>query len=417
MFVQPPAEDARSVIVVVDPGGPEPLVTAHDVGSGWRIDVSFEDRPVDIVALAYGCPLATVGVPAGRQTILGEGQGRPLPETNAVYSTIVEGEEVRAWEQRGSVPQLRIEDRGSALCASLDTNVVNLPAGGAHFLEDMRDGTVLAGTGGSSFIVDAAGNVEPMDPARVPPMSSDVFLASDGDLFVLTPDPCLLLSDDGMPSIQLACSTTTATSGRGFLAGPPVGPDELFVLTGDGDFSRVVAGDWTPLFPNQMTNPGRKQGVLGLGPGHAVAVGPLRDQVLRYRDGRLELEQIRLSELDKPISVMEHPTLGTVVGSNLGVLLNHDGQEWRQLGQYAVDQAKAMAPLGDGILVGGGQGVFVEGRPDGTVCDSLTLVPGDAETMIPFEEGFAILSDTTNAVHVTFVRVRDPQQSCAMPGP
>lgn len=415
IVLRPPVEDARSIIVVVDPAGPDPIVAAYDVGTEWRIDAAFEERPVGVVALAYGCPLASIGVPEGRQTIVEAPDGRPLPSTNAVYEVVVEGDRVSEWEQRAAAPDLRIEDRGRALCSSFETDVVNLPEGSPLYLTDLDDGTLLAGLTTGQFRVDSAGTFEPADPARIPRDTSDVFVASDGDLFILTQAPCLLTSDDGGPAVELACSATTSTSGRGFLAGPPVGPDEFFVMTGDGVFSRIFQGVWTTLFSEVMSDPGRKAGVIGLGPGHALAVGPLQDRVLRYRDGRLELEEIVISALDKPISIIDHPTFGPVVGTNLGVLLYNDGNEWLGLGQFALDEAKAMAPVGDGILVGGGQGVFVEQRLDGTVCDSMTLVPGDAEAMIPFGDGVAILSDTTNAAHVTFVRVLGPHEVCGMP--
>lgn len=85
-------------------------LTAHDLGDG--LDTAILDPyvgayPVEVTALLYSDPLATIDLAPGALETVSEG-GRPLPAADAVQVSTIRGEDVEPWETRAA-PGERVE--------------------------------------------------------------------------------------------------------------------------------------------------------------------------------------------------------------------------------------------------------------------------------------------------------------------
>jgi hypothetical protein len=404
----PPLEGAESFVLVIQPEGGPAIVEARQNDGSWIVRAELpREQPFDVFVLAYATDLEAIRLAEGTQEVVPG--GRPLPDPIGIQRAQVEDGTPAPWEVVDTKPDVQIELPSESPCATLEATTLEIPDPRRPlFVADLGAGEVVIGTGsGALYRARSAGPVEAFTVQ--PPARALDGLVSEAELLVLTDGPCLYTITNTEASLRSCAdtsSTATTTLGNAWLAGEARDASELVVVTDDGRIYAERSTTWS-LLVSFGAEPSRKGGIAYLGDGHAIAAGPFGRNVARWRSDRVTIEPIRLSEADKMISVLDHLTLGPIAGSNFGVLVRDAAGEWSELAHPVTDEALVMAPLEDGLIVGGNKGSYVHVLADGAACPQVTLHPGDASEIIAVEGGFAAISSLDDAGYVIFLRVAD----------
>jgi hypothetical protein len=416
-----PTEGARSVIVVVETEDAAPELRAFALSEGSRtIAWPLEGvRDGALHVLRYDCALDALALAPGSLD-LSTGTGRPLPDTEEVDTTRVEGGTAGAWSAariEGSLAALRLVDEAS-LDPCLDFDVVSFTVPGSA--EDQIEAVValsddevlLMTSSGRLFRASIAGGLEALPglPSTTP---------SDGGV-VDEAGGLWLFSGSG--------ATAYGTLDTGFAPGPsmPVSPGCLRIARSPrgAPFEVFVAGcepvvlhfdgaTWTLLDQSEL--PARREGgIAWIGPGQAVAIGPDFPALSSYaqRDKRVELAPI--PSPDAPRSVARTSTFGVLAGTGGGNTVRREGGGWTPFaaGNH-IRSIDLMFDIPDGILIGGDEGLFTQYREGLGQCSTELAVAGDAELGAQLGERIVVVGHVIDdAVAFLTPRVRRAPSRC-----
>jgi len=369
--IDPPGTGA-SVVLVVTTGGALKKVYAFDRSELPSLAIGDGDQ---LYAKTFGCPLARIGLEAGAQALAETPSALPIlpPGGRDFELSFVSGAD-NVWVSTSTLPLVARDalgrlplDEGSpcrAIGARYEHTIITVPNDGRSdggFLAALDDTRVLAGSmNGNLYLIDVVAK----DARRLPQIEAQIgedvaaaALAPDGAVWLITDNGRFFRGDvdSGFVASSTVSSPFVDQRRIAMAASRGDAPFELFVSTDEAGptrrFARFDGVRWTGI-AELATDRGNYllPQVAWLGPGEAIAVGPLEqgEGVRRFKDGVASVEPIASSE---SISALLHPTLGELVGTYTGELLARENGAWVQIAQTQRGRfLRAMVPEGPGLL-------------------------------------------------------------------
>lgn len=365
----PDLTDAQSILLIWSPHVGEVEAVAADVQAGLPGLVLGEAEAVH--ALTFACPVARLGLEAGRQDLLElPGDEVLLPEPVRALSWQSGQGEWRASEAELPLVQdvlhrlpLTPERRCVARQAELVRVDTALPNDGhreAALAIHLPDDTALvASREGFFYRVRPSGRVETL-PRLIEGVPLAAHAQDDGTVWLLNDGGQLTRGPLEGPRELVA--ERPGLFGRNMIAeltGPtdPALPLELFVATTSKTVARFAEGTWT-VFGRARPSMFSVPRVLWRGPARAAALG-FGDggELLEYEQGRTNVTDLGQ---DPAVGLTETEALGLVLGTRRGQVLIRQGGAFTPLASSVFQSyALVLQPLPEGaLLVGGLEGRF-----------------------------------------------------------
>ncbi len=390
----PPVAGARSAVLVLSElDAPVAVAVFDPLDGAWPAFSSRTDGT--LAAASFACAPERLGLKKGIQTLGEAAMHDLLPPPAARYATPVGPGSVPAWTaERGASTAFidatrRLAVAADARCTAAgsryESEIIQLPNDGHRipaFAISVDDSRVLAGAaGGFLYLVEDSG-VRRLESIEGAPYLG-AYRAPDGLLWLITE-----AGEVRRGTLEAGFEVVTASSAAPFhrrlerltIAGPTTAaaPFELFVETFAADeihFARYDGVRWTLLSQVRYEDL-FLPGVAWVGPGEAVAIGASErgeNYVLRYKDGHLSHEVLPGSV--GAASILQHPTLGTLVGRDQEGIDVYDGSIWRVFQDIdAPRYIRVMHPEGPGLLYAGSTEInyaasaFGQYQPSTGVC-------------------------------------------------
>lgn len=368
----PPVAGAKSVLLVLSALDAPVAAAAFDPASEpWPAFSSGTDGT--LAAALFACAPERLGLESGVQTFGESVMHDLLPPPAGLYATPVGPGAGPTWTAQSGASTAFIDAtrrlpiaadaRCTAAGSRYESEIIELPNDGHRapaFAVAVDDSRVLVGArGGFLYLVEDSGVRRVESIAAAPYLGA--YRAPDGLLWLITEE-----GEVRRGTLETGFEVVTASSSAPFhtrqermaIAGPTTAaPFELFVETFVSDeihFARYDGARWT-LLSRVRYEDLFLPGVVWVGPGEAVAIGASErgeNYVLRYKEGDLRHEVLPGSL--GAASILQHPTLGTLVGRDQEGLDFYDGSLWRVF--QGIDKPKyirVMHPEGPGLLYAG----------------------------------------------------------------
>lgn len=421
-FLSSPDSDAASFVTIVHTAPPS--IVARDTSDPWSATFALEDPSAVVDVLAYACPLDALKLPAGRLTPSPTGQA--LPRADRTFTTTLDGAD--EWATLDPAParltELRVALPERRDCADVDLDRVVLPGvrGVPRILVALGDDEVLLGLrDGELYRVHRDGTFEHVFVGQ---RQQHPYVAAarvrDGTLYFATSDTgCFGVAHDFETIDPLVCPPASEADRGTWIqmdAGTTAaGIDEVFASFETGEIFVVRDGALTDLTVDDVTPTDRKAAVLRLGDGEALFAGPLKDSVIRYVDGRTELERASIIFFDQLVGLGATTAYGPVALTNSGALLGHKSGAWTQIASSGAARPHYVVDVEGRLFVDSEAAVgVVEILPDLSVCPFEPIEQTESLRMIKLgDDGFALVVNPRDGdVRVTFVRPRFSGASC-----
>lgn len=343
--------DAASILLAVLAGDHPVGVEAYPAGAvRWP---SFSARDDGALWVArYRCSLDHLGITAGPQPLTEDTAAWDLvPPPHALARMPLGPAAAHAWSPQAAPDSgfieatRRLPIARDAACAAVGARyrpeVLSLPdddRGMPAFAVLSAPGQALVGTDdGKLYLIDATSARRFPSPGRRRYLAA--YRSPDANLWLVS-QAGEIRRGTVEAGFEVVSSTSSAPAPfhpsrqRMAMAGPThEAPLELFVeVFGDDtiSFGRFDGAAWTKLSEVRYTDR-FFPGVVWLGPGEALAIGAAttgENAILRYQGGVLHEE--RLPGSFGVASILQHPTLGTLLGRDQEGIDRFDGMGWRQ---------------------------------------------------------------------------------------
>lgn len=362
----PPLRGEGSILVVIAAKGEaRPIVQAMDLAQPAPIEL--EASEAELVIVEYCCPLETLGLEAGLQTLLElPREAKALPDAKHMYFAQLTGGVPSAWSEDGD-PALalaaiaRLDLPTDHLCSLYDREirVVDVSVRGVRtssapaFLIGIGEGRVFGATrSGLFFTASASGSALETQLSTSTPHHG-AHRTEDGEIWLVGDDGRTMRGDllrgfepvdaraqDGVPSfVQLSGARGSA-------------PFELFAVNDRRSFQRFHGDRWNTIVGPQLYDPSRvPPSVAWIGPDEAIAAGIHEDpaRLLHYKRGDLVEER----SVGNPGIAVHLPGHGTVLGSRGGAIRFLDGFTWSEPRTIGGIDIHAIAEMGESLIVCG----------------------------------------------------------------
>jgi hypothetical protein len=392
----PDEPSARSLILGFELDG---VVRVHalDPAAGGAVEVPLEG-PVDVQALAYPEPLATLGLgPGPIEAATGPGPSEPLPAPSQVFGARLDPErDAPTWERRVSVSGRLAEfrrPRSMPACPPFSQYIVELAsADDIAFVVQLDPTLVLVATqdGVLTRVSRSRGVVALAWPAELSPnVHSAWYDAARNRLWFVGPGG--YLADAQLVDEQLVVRRVRAPApGRPSLFrvdGSREGPLMLTILGRTGELLQWSDDRWVELGRVTAESEFRSRGVvLHEGPGAATVAWPTRTDLVRFQNG-VEVSEPTASDTGLT-TVARVPAFGDVYSNQLGQLFARraDGRHDTLDALPEVAGIHAILPWGSGFAWAGDLGAHGTWTPETGLC-ALASVPYRVQYMAPLPAG------------------------------
>lgn len=409
-LVEVPADGVRAAIVAAVRSSE---ITLEAVDLPEPDDLRFPVSPAfdDLYLLGYGCPLEGLGLAPGP---IPQGGARPLRPPLVAQRRAADGAWVDAPRPIMALDAVRLAGEAPSRCLLLESDSVSLPG------TEQDSPEAVVGLGGERVLIaTSSGRGFEVDGGAVREVRLSTSTAVVGLFRAADADDLVAIGEDG--------STFRGTLAAGLVRGPSLstaglvtsawvdgGQGELFVLTSNGHFDRLVGDVVTRLDPGDVVEVGRG-GVVWLGPGEAVAVGFGSGAYSYYSRGTHRRVRAELATADDFVTLARVPEVGVVAGTSQGYLFRWLGGQWGPLDPRAIaPQMRAITGV-EGRLVFGGSGgtMWQLVLDDGELCEPRSFASSGVRFLVSYDGGFFIVSRDRDGNQPTVVsRLRPTSDAC-----
>ena len=367
------------------------------------IEWTLSDSTVEV--LGYRRSLSALGLEVGPIPVVSDTPSRGLPTQDALFRLENNHGQPGDWtvSQERSSGLAAAKIRGAPpVCASFDLQPLNITASnanrwGIYALRTDGRAALSVYPDGASYLVSPDGSIEEHHTLDFSASATDEegrlwAITAEGDLFVgnasVAPDVLRFVSRGVLGAIP-----TALAAGR-----DPGGSDEAYVMTNGFGFYRYARGGWELLFNFPEREATLAEGdVERLGPGEALAVGPFSDAVVHYSEGMVSSETTPSSQGLTLVKWV--PSVGLVLGAGTGEFFLRRGPNMYEPipGSPTHAWSLALAPFGDGFVVGGPFGAFMQYTKAGGFCEPIAPVPATITGILPFGGSLIVVGDPHQA--------------------
>ncbi|MBI4815370.1 MAG: hypothetical protein HY791_03890 [Deltaproteobacteria bacterium] len=404
---------ARLRIVALEPEIERQFVLSADEAERSIIEAVFYREPLQDLGLMPGELEASPGDPPKR--------GIPARAGAQIHEARLDGGAVSDWTPKSALSPMVQDFRFAGLdpadpCPPYQLIEIPIDLAGASTAFAVSEDAVVVLTGTTTDAPSPLGfritknEVEPIrirsEPGGPPRFGLEVSaIDPTGQIWLAGPGPYLararvngnelVLSDagriDDLSGFVRWLSVTT-------LDGEP----EIFVQTGGGRIHRVYRGRSELIydFGGDDTLGG---GIAAIGSGHALAVNRVTPTLLRYRNGRAEIESLPLGAFDRPIVLSALPGFGGLIGTDDGSVLVDRGMGWKPLEGEATSpglSVGAFAPYPSGFAFVAGYddtSALVRVLDSGEVCRTELGIGRTMRNLVQVRDGFVTFPRNSQA--------------------
>ncbi len=378
------------------PGG-LPLPSVSESSSVWHL-------------LVYSQKLERLGLEPGPLLHAPPSEGGPLP----LPDRVLRREPNATWTSLDRLPEplsnFRIRTLNRLPCPEIEVERLRLEGaeGDGRVLVPLDSTRAFIGTQEGQFYLYDDGEIVPLTELWKAAPSQHGVRGADGSIWLLDEhelariDPTdfrivstssVPIPDVGPPPLEDAVFTENEPFVWLGGPGPGVAPFELFALFESGHLVRFDGEQWSIVVQGHPRARFAWGGsLLWLGPGEVLTQGPHYPLPVHARGHAVE--ELTLPMAGKP-SALALTSIGVVAGSLAGELAvwADDRKSWRNLIRDTGPTVAVLAPLGEGILHGGVNGVLRQFRPTFGPCEA-EIIAGVSHVTILAAVGERVLGMT-----------------------
>lgn len=380
--VEVPVQGPGALIVVSIPrdSSTAPTVFAMNVDVTGLAGIPRTTLPDgELFALHYPCDLEALELAPGLVALAATpDEGRALPRPDAVAQSTATG-----WQTSDELPgvlaglALAHPPVDTSPCTTFRTKSLAIPSTEGDYIDlavELDDDTVLLSTRSAVFFRLTRDSVVEL-PQMVGLPEDAAFRDHDGRVWLLDSSGPTFV---GHPDTGFVRGPSLAAPGTCVRAAvsPEGQPFEAFVGTCDGVIQHFDGTTWTLLAEGGPMS-GAPPSLAWVAPGDVLTAGLHPPAVVRYAQGERVPEAVPLSNRDSASLAVVNPTLGPLIGTDVGALFRKTEDGWVTLGALSsLQRIRVALPLDGGTLFGGGGGELVQYYDGYGLCPAEELVAG-----------------------------------------
>lgn len=413
LLTLPDPGSAKTAAYIATGEGREPMIYISDLARAPGLpDIARrEGESVELSIIYYACPPNILRLTPGLAPIVEE--GHPLPGGTAAYRAVLNDDGPSPWSKvphPPAVASLKIERE--IACAKFDLVTIDLAGTGdtfGVFAIPVGDEEVLVSLPGRGFF-----RVTPFSYEEVPEMrdlpGAAYFKEREDRVWLFGSGNTLAVGDPrtGVFERKERFQDMRGPSLRAWMTGSNEGEAfELFTFHDRNVIARFDGETWTKLYqgPYRPQDFALFGGIAWFGPGDAIAVWDHYENPLRVTTSTVMVETaLPTASRDRHTVIKNIPGLGPISGTQAGraYVRGEDGR-WTNypdapigglFGGFFPDMS-AMAPLDDGVLIGGGDGSFTQLQPRLARRDKYCHYDKESEAPV---EGLVVTNQFATAV-------------------
>lgn len=415
----PSVQGAKSLLVIARAPGALPFGEAQELDPNAPIALELGegfDR-LELTALVYKFPLRSLGLVAGS---LAFGDGRPLPNADAVFHTEITVEPGAVWESEASLPselqQLRLASSLDEACnrwLRFTQQRLRIPGeasdGAVSIAVPLADGTALLGTRSGRLFRATTGAVTELPAPLQTQTATAPYL---GGLRTRAGDVALIHGTQflrGDPATGFTELSPFPRRASEYIWMSEISSEKFLALTDTGTVALFESDSWRELgeyFVHPIPDISGTGALATIGEGEAMIATPIwwrcpdpltcpgqsnESTLERLRGGGLEtIHDVHFN----PTEVFHDEEHGTFIGSGKGDLVHWTGAGFDQVGADAHHNVVwAIRPANDGLFVATGRGEMATYHPALGLCPPQVYANGAIRHIVPVDGGYVVTSE------------------------
>lgn len=387
------------------------------------------DRDVDLYALLYGCPLASLGLSGGPQRIGASSSARSeLPMAAGTWLASSRDGSLSRWaassERRPTgLERVSVETRAPfEPCVRFSVRELPLPASRGEsgaFGVYLGGQAILSATDRGKFYRVTSTSAAALTHISTSTPHHGAFVAGDGEVWLFGEgraargDPSRGFVSVGSESPGRSGSFIRVDGARGGA------PFEIYTVSDDRVFARFDGRAWTEIARGSRGEGAAwRIGVAWVRTGEAIASGLERGVIHRYKDGVVTIEPFEDPPVDVATILSATPERGQVAVTDGGRLLVFENGAWIALHSTYVGVGRTLEPLDEGFILGGEDGQLVQFHPGFGLCPSERYTHDDLRQIVSGSRHDWLITrnvDREREVDVAVLTRTDDRSSCAVP--